>query len=263
MLAQRIGTALLLVGGAVASVLLLPTQWLALVFGLFWVAGAWEWAAFGGLKGTARGAYAAVMAALMLGIYWYAIDIQWILLVASIWWVIAFIWILNFPTPIAVRVVPIVGVFVLVPSWFALIELHGQPRGAGLVLAVLGVVSAADVGAYFAGRQWGRHKLAPQVSPKKTWEGVSGGLVAAACVAGGAAWLIGLDPALLMLLGALTALVSIVGDLAVSMFKRNAGLKDSGMLLPGHGGVMDRIDSLSAAAPCFCIALALAGMISV
>jgi phosphatidate cytidylyltransferase len=262
MLAQRIGTALLLVGGAVASVLLLPTHWLALVFGLFWVAGAWEWAAFGGWRGSTRVVYAALMGALMLGIYWYAIDIHWILLVAAVWWVLAFMWIVNFPTPIAARVVPIIGVFVLVPSWLALIELHGQPQGAGLVFTVLAIVSAADVGAYFAGRQWGRHKLAPQVSPKKTWEGVSGGLIAAASVAGGAAWLMGFNPLALMLVGALTALVSIVGDLSVSMFKRNAGLKDSGMLLPGHGGVMDRIDSLSAAAPCFCVAAALAGMIS-
>ncbi len=262
MLAQRIATALLLVGGAVASVLLLPTAWLAPVFGLLWVAGAWEWAAFGGWHGPARVAYAALMAVLMLGIYWYGVDVEWLLWVAAVWWLVAFIWILKFPTPISERLVSVIGAFVLLPSWLALIELHGKQQGAGLVLAILAIVSSADVGAYFAGKQWGRHKLAPQVSPKKTWEGALGGLVAASAVAGGAAWLMGIEPWIMMSIGALTALVSIVGDLSVSMFKRNVGLKDSGMLLPGHGGVMDRIDSLSAAAPCFCIAMALAGVIS-
>ena len=262
MLAQRVVTAVLLVGGAVTSVVFLPTQWLAPVFGLLWLVGAWEWAAFGGWRGWARIAYAALMGLLMLATYWYSVDVRWLLIAAAVWWVVAFVWILKFPTPISERLVSVIGVFVLIPSWFALIQLHGQRQGAGLVLAILAIVSAADVGAYFAGRQWGRHKLAPQVSPKKTWEGVLGGLVAAAAVAGGAAWAMGIDPPILMLVGVFTALVSIVGDLSVSMFKRNAGLKDSGRLLPGHGGVMDRIDSLSAAVPCFCIAVATLGVIS-
>lgn len=255
MLAQRIVTALFLVTVAVASVLLLPTHWVAPAFGLLWLAGAWEWAAFGGWKGSARLGYAVTVGLLMVLSYWFAIDVRWFLYAAVVWWVIAFVWIVRFPTAIPERVVAAIGVVVLVPSWLALVYLHGREQGPMLVLTVLGVVSAADVGAYFAGRQWGKHKLAPNVSPKKTWEGVFGGLAVASLVAGAAAWLLELPALLLVLVGAASAVVSIIGDLSVSMFKRNAGIKDSGNLLPGHGGVMDRIDSLSAAAPCFCLAL--------
>lgn len=263
MLAQRIVTALLLVSAAVASVILLPTRWVAPVFALLWLAGAWEWAAFGGWQGSARIGYAVMVGLLMLLAYWFAIDVRWLLYAAAGWWLIAFVWILKFPTTIPDRVVVVIGAVVLVPSWFALVYLHGQEQGPMLVLTALGIVSAADVGAYFAGRQWGRHKLAPNVSPKKTWEGVLGGLAAASMVAGVSAWLLGLHPIGLVLVGAVSAVVSIVGDLSVSMFKRNAGIKDSGNLLPGHGGVMDRIDSLSAAAPCFCLAVIAMGSISV
>jgi phosphatidate cytidylyltransferase len=261
-LAQRIVTALLLVSAAVASVLLLPTHWVAPVLALLWLGGAWEWAAFGGWKGSARVGYAFTVGLLMLLTYWLAFDVRWLLYTAAGWWLIAFVWILRFPTTIPDRLVAVIGAFVLVPSWFALVYLHGQGNGPVLVLTVLGVVSAADVGAYFAGRQWGRHKLAPNVSPKKTWEGAVGGLIAASWVAGVAAWLLDLPLAGLVLVGAVSAVVSIIGDLSVSMFKRNAGIKDSGNLLPGHGGVMDRIDSLSAAAPCFCLAIIAMGPIS-
>ena len=262
MLAQRIVTAVLLVAAAVTSVLLLPTHWVAPTFALLWLAGAWEWAAFGGWRGPLRAVYTVAVGLLMLLTYWSSFDVRWLLYAAGGWWLIAFVWILKYPTAIPERLVAIIGVFVLVPAWFALVYLHGQPRGPLLVLTVLAVVSAADVGAYFAGRQWGRRKLAPNVSPKKTWEGVLGGLAASALVAGFAAWALGLPPFGLVLVGAGSAVISIIGDLSVSMFKRNAGIKDSGYLLPGHGGVMDRIDSLSAAAPCFCLAVILMGLIS-
>jgi phosphatidate cytidylyltransferase len=113
------------------------------------------------------------------------------------------------------------------------------------------IVWAADVGAYVFGRLLGRTKLAPAVSPGKTWEGVTGGLLLAGVAAGAAAAWVGLPTNRLVVLGVLTALVSVLGDLTQSMFKRNVGLKDSGRLLPGHGGVLDRIDSLTAAVPAF------------
>ncbi len=125
-------------------------------------------------------------------------------------------------------------------------------------MTVLAIVWAADVGAYTFGRWLGRIKLAPAVSPGKTWEGVSGGLLVAAAAAWIAAILIGLPAGALLALGVVTALVSVLGDLAVSVFKRNVGLKDTGTLLPGHGGVMDRIDSLTAAIPVFVLGLMLA-----
>jgi phosphatidate cytidylyltransferase len=128
-------------------------------------------------------------------------------------------------------------------------------------MTLLVIVWAADVGAYAIGRWLGRVKLAPKVSPGKTWEGVTGGVLLAALAAWAAAVLLGLPAAPLIGLGIATALASVVGDLTVSMFKRNVGLKDSGTLLPGHGGVLDRIDSLTAAVPIFALGLKLAGLL--
>ena len=131
----------------------------------------------------------------------------------------------------------------------------------GLSVLVL-VVVAADVGAYFAGRKFGKHKLAPRVSPAKTWEGVIGGLVAAGIMATiGVRWF-GLGAAPFMVLCAVVVVASIVGDLTESLFKRHAGLKDSGSLLPGHGGVLDRVDSVTAAAPVFAFGLDWLGRLS-
>lgn len=127
-------------------------------------------------------------------------------------------------------------------------------------MTLLAIVWAADVGAYAFGRLFGRTKLAPAVSPGKTLEGMAGGLLLAALAAGVAAALLGLPVARVATLGVATALVSVLGDLTQSMFKRNVGLKDSGRLLPGHGGVLDRIDSLTAAIPLFAGGLWLLGV---
>ena len=170
--------------------------------------------------------------------------------VARVWWLVAFVAILTYPRSFEPGSVAAIGLIVLVPSWLTLIVLHGfEPMGRALAMTVLLIVWAADIGAYGIGRWLGRVKLAPKVSPGKTWEGVTGGVAAAAVVAWAAAVLLGLPPVPLIAVGIATALVSVVGDLTVSMFKRNVGLKDSGTLLPGHGGVMDRIDSLTAAVP--------------
>jgi phosphatidate cytidylyltransferase len=127
--------------------------------------------------------------------------------------------------------------------------------GAELAFTLLMIVWAADVGAYAFGRLLGRTKLAPAVSPGKTWEGVTGGLLTAGLAAGVAAPWLELPVSRLVVLGVATALISVLGDLTQSMFKRNVGLKDSGKLLPGHGGVLDRIDSLTAAVPAFVVGL--------
>ena len=126
------------------------------------------------------------------------------------------------------------------------------------------VVAAADIGAYFAGKRFGEHKLADQVSPAKTWEGFWGGVVACALLALLLFYLlpdhaahIGLVSVVAVIIT--TGLASVVGDLTVSMVKRESGVKDSGSLLPGHGGVLDRLDSLSAAAPVYTLGLLLAG----
>lgn len=136
------------------------------------------------------------------------------------------------------------------------------PMGNWLIVAVMVLVWVADIGAYFSGRRFGRRKLAPEVSPGKSWEGLFGGLVASLLVTVGVGLYRDWAPRelVLALLGAaVVVLISVIGDLTESMFKRNAGIKDSSQLLPGHGGVMDRIDSLTAAVPVFAVLLWLAG----
>jgi phosphatidate cytidylyltransferase len=138
------------------------------------------------------------------------------------------------------------------------------PGGGLLMVAMVLVTATADIGAYFTGSRFGKHKLAVLVSPSKTWEGFWGGLAACGLL-GVVLWSllpshaahIGL--ASVVVVTAITALASVIGDLTVSMVKRESGVKDSGSLLPGHGGVLDRLDSLCAAAPVFAMGLLLVG----
>ncbi|MEM9056937.1 MAG: phosphatidate cytidylyltransferase, partial [Pseudomonadota bacterium] len=153
------------------------------------------------------------------------------------------------------------GLLVLVPAWVILVRVHAsEVLGPGWLLFVFAVVWAADTGAYFVGKAFGHSRLAPRVSPGKTWEGVGGGLGLAGIVAAVGAWAFGVPALPFIGICIATALVSIVGDLTVSMFKRHAGVKDSGRLFPGHGGILDRIDSITAAAPVFALGLALLGL---
>ncbi|MDR2787663.1 MAG: phosphatidate cytidylyltransferase [Candidatus Accumulibacter sp.] len=143
------------------------------------------------------------------------------------------------------------GALVILPAWAALVQL--RLLGAGQLLAVMAMIWLADVAAYFCGRAFGRHKLAPAISPGKTWEGAVGGVLAVAVCGSLFASLLpgGLsgNPGLFTVLLVALAAISIVGDLFESLLKRQAGLKDSGRLLPGHGGVLDRIDSLASTLP--------------
>lgn len=147
-------------------------------------------------------------------------------------------------------------------GWFALGWIRLQPEGSWLILLLLLIVWAADTGAYFSGKAFGKRKLAAHISPGKTRAGLLGGLVAATLVALVAANLMPLEsiePLPLVLLSLLTALVSVGGDLMISLHKRTSGIKDSGNLLPGHGGMLDRLDSLLAAAPFFALGLLVSG----
>jgi phosphatidate cytidylyltransferase len=151
-----------------------------------------------------------------------------------------------------------VGVLLLVPAWTALVTLHAAPQGARWVLVLLVMIWVADAGAYYVGRRCGKRKLAPQVSPGKTWAGVWGGLAAGTAAGIALPWLLRLDVTAGMgyaCICLVTVAGSVVGDLTVSMFKRQMGVKDTGHLLPGHGGILDRIDSLTAAAPIFTFGL--------
>jgi phosphatidate cytidylyltransferase len=261
-LRQRLITAMVVGAVAIAAVLGLPTPILAAVLALVVLLGAWEWAALSGAgSGPARGAYVLGVGAAMLALWLGGGPApgDWSIAAGALWWGLALI-VLVLHRPRAGLSTParlglwVAGALVLVPAWAALVVLHGQ--AAGLLLYLLLLVWIADSAAYFVGRRWGRSRLAPQLSPGKTREGVAGALVGAGLFAlGGAFWLE--LPSLLkvyfVMLCLITVLASVVGDLFESLLKRRAGVKDSGTLLPGHGGVLDRIDSLTAAAPVFAL----------
>ncbi len=258
MLAARIFTALIF-GTVITTVFLFaPSPVTAAFLALLWLAGVWEWAAFARLPTAGSVVYTAAFGAAMGATWWldgYGLPVM--LSAALVWWLFALVLVVRYPRTFNSMFVALAGIVVLLPSWALLVSLHREGMlGAKLAFTVLVIVWAADVGAYVFGRLIGRTKLAPAVSPGKTWEGVTGGLVTAGVASAIAAQWLDLPVARLVGLGIGTALISVLGDLTQSMFKRNVGLKDSGKLLPGHGGVLDRIDSLTAAVPVFVFGLA-------
>jgi len=263
MLKKRIATAVILIAVLVGVILLLPPVATVVAVTLMVLAGAWEWSAFLRAPGTwIRILYVLVIAAL-LPITWNISGSSsgrtLLLSIALLWWIGALAWIIFAPHRATPWTAAFAGILALVPAWTALIRMRlDMTQGAEWILFALVLVWAADVGAYFAGRRFGRHKLAPNVSPGKTWEGALGGVLLSVFVAvGGSAWFS--IPVLAFLpLCIIVVAFSIVGDLTESLLKRFAGVKDSGKLFPGHGGVMDRIDSVTAAAPLlFCGLIAL------
>jgi phosphatidate cytidylyltransferase len=263
MLKVRVITALLLGGFLLTAMFVLPARFTVLIYGLVCAAGAWEWSGFGALRGiVARGAYTLAIVALLIPVQWLSsgTDILDLLLAgACLWWVVAFFWLGFAPQRQSSWLTLSCGAIVLVPAFAALARLQVSGRdgvsGAELVLWLLLLVSASDIGAYFAGVRYGRRKLAPRISPGKSWEGAFGGLAAVALVSLLGALRLRLPVLISVVLGCAVGVFSIVGDLTESMFKRAAGLKDSGVILPGHGGILDRIDSIVAAAPFYALGL--------
>jgi phosphatidate cytidylyltransferase len=270
MLRTRVLTGCILGVLLLLGLFLLPSLWAVLAFGLVFTIGAWEWAGFGALRGAvARASYTlGVAVVLLLSWRWTDNPAHMIILLAaaSAWWVIACLWLILAPTRHRPAVTLICGLAVLVPAFVALARLQisadGFARGPLLVLWLVLMVCAADIGAYFAGRTFGRRKLAPRVSPGKTLEGAVGGQLLVALVAGGGAAYFGLPPLAVVAFGFAVGIFSIIGDLTESMFKRAAALKDSGTLLPGHGGLLDRIDSVTAAAPLYALGLFGSGVLA-
>ncbi len=265
MLRQRIITAVLLGSGLLVVLLWLPASMAIGVFALIALVGAWEWSAFPGFRLPAVRFLYVCAVAIAITLVWRGTledgRLEIMLWIAAAWWLIAFFWVALTPATYTRLLAAASGLLVLVPAWVALAHLYLQPvqevaaPGPQLVLFLLLLVWTVDIGAFFVGRSLGRLKLAPRVSPAKTWEGVLGGLAAAAAVAAVGAWWFDLPRVAFLSLCLAAALISIVGDLTESMFKRHAGLKDSGSVFPGHGGVLDRIDSLTAAAPLFLLGL--------
>ncbi|OLS59648.1 phosphatidate cytidylyltransferase [Pseudomonas putida] len=261
MLKQRIITALILLPIALGGFFLLDGSDFALFIGLVVSLGAWEWARLAGLVSqVVRVAYAAVIAGLLMLLYLMPDLEPWILGASVLWWGVATWLVMTYPrsselwASVACRL--LIGALILLPAWQGLMVLKRAEMGNWLILAVMVLVWSADIGAYFSGRAFGKRKLAPEVSPGKSWEGVYGGLalslVITLCVGLSRDW--GVGQLILALLGAaLIVMGSVVGDLTESMFKRRSGIKDSSNLLPGHGGILDRIDSLTAAIPLFAV----------
>jgi phosphatidate cytidylyltransferase len=266
MLKQRLLTAVILVPLLVWGIIALPTTYLAVLLGVVIAQGAWEWS---GLMQMPRGSQRAVYLVttiICIGMAGYALTLptnNWLSLpgISLLWWLFATIWILRYPRNTKcwsrMAMQGMIGILILVPAWISVIALHDSgEQGPYWLLYLLSLIWVADSSAYFGGRRFGKHKLAPQVSPGKSWEGVLSALIATGFYAlfaanwfhvsgNGNQWLV------FVVLSMVTVMFSIMGDLAESMFKRHAGKKDSGNLLPGHGGVLDRIDSITAAAPVF------------
>lgn len=262
MLKQRFLTAV------VAVIVLLSVLFVAspdvarAVIGLLFAAAAWEWSGFFANRSTpVRGLYVALVAIGQVCLWYLLPDTalySGIALTAAAWWFLALIWLSRFPTPVPEPVVWLCGFLTLLPAYAAMDWLY--LRSPVTLLALLLVVWLADIGAYFAGRRFGRVKLAPNVSPGKTWEGVIGGLSLVVIATSVAAFYLGYSAFIVLPFCAALALLSVVGDLTVSLFKRHAGVKDSGSLFPGHGGILDRIDSVCAAAPLFAFGLVALGL---
>ncbi|EXU75706.1 MULTISPECIES: phosphatidate cytidylyltransferase [Erwinia] len=284
MLKSRLITAFILIPVVIAALFLLPPPGFAIVVMAVCMLAAWEWGQFAGLASRSQRIWLAVLCGLLLAFMMFTLpayhhsvhqpQVAGSLWAALCWWIIALLLVLFYPSSArwwrASRILRLVfGILTIVPFFWSMLTLRQYNyeadhfAGAWWLLYVMFLVWGADSGAYLFGRLFGRHKLAPKVSPGKTWEGFFGGLAASALIA----WLFSLWAPLMVPTSTLlvcsvgAALASVLGDLSESMFKREAGIKDSGNLIPGHGGIMDRIDSLTAAVPVFsCLLLLVFGM---
>lgn len=260
MLKERIITAVLLAAALLTVLFLAHADVGVVLFGLLLLVAAWEWAGLARVRRQVfRAALTLAIALLISGLAWWMPTghlPQPLLWVQLAFWAATALLLARFPLRIPGTVVVLAGLVILPLAWLTFAHLlKVRAFGEQWALYLFLVVAAADVGAYFAGRHLGRVKLAPRISPGKTWEGLLGGLVLVALVgAVGAAWF-GVPLRGLVALALAVAGISVVGDLGISMLKRGAGLKDTGQLFPGHGGVLDRIDSLLAAIPLYVLGL--------
>jgi phosphatidate cytidylyltransferase len=280
LLKQRIITAALLAPLAIAAIFYLPLTAFALLFAGVLAIAAWEWGPLMGFaQGKRRLGYVLAVLSLIASL-WFVIPLEhlWqgrnvhgyalnVLYLAVAWWLTSAVMTVLYPrytsfwtTHRSIR--GLFGLLTIVPTWLAFmilrsVEYQQDPlQGAQVLLYLFLMVWAADIGAYFVGKAFGKHKLMPNVSPGKTREGFIGGVMTACLVA----IVIGLafgwqQDALVKAAGLAMVIstISVLGDLNESMFKREAGVKDSGSILPGHGGILDRIDSLTATAPVFAL----------
>lgn len=267
MLRQRVLTALIMALLFLAILFFSSQPVFVAAVTLLLILSSWEWTRLADIQRRGiRILYVLATLLLSLGIGWFLFGLnndhlmQTLLVVTCSWWAIVLLWVQGYPSSSVLWgyrwMLVLMGWILLIPSWISLWFIRHQNHGEWLILLVVAVVAFADIGAYFSGKRFGRRKLAPDVSPGKSWEGFFGGLLFSSSLAilvitltGGQHWL-----AIVVVIVA-TALVSVLGDLFISMVKRHRGVKDTGTLLPGHGGVLDRIDGLMAAVPVFALML--------
>ncbi|HJW46290.1 MAG TPA: phosphatidate cytidylyltransferase [Lysobacter sp.] len=267
----RLLAALIMAPVAIAAILLLPTPWMMALAAVVFLIGLWEWFDLAEVEDTlARTVLLVANLALMVAIVWAsrsADGYSYVLfklasVIGVVWWLVALGWLQNYSFASNhqswARMFKLAaGALAVIPAWCALGWIHAtEPNGHLWLFTALAIVWAADSGAYFAGRQFGKRKLAPKVSPNKTIEGLIGGVVAGVVVGLCGALLAGATGAqlpLVALVALAATLASAVGDLYESLLKRHAGVKDSGNLIPGHGGILDRIDGVLAALPVFAL----------
>jgi phosphatidate cytidylyltransferase len=270
---QRLLTILVLAPIAVALVLLLPNAGFAVLCAIVGLVVLWEITRLLGLRSYLVRSLPLLVAAALMGLAWWSRDeaAWWALIGIGIaWWLAVLAWLRHFsfgaaPTA-ANRLLKLgAGRLTVLPAWAALVHLHGdRVDGPAWALFAVAIVWSADIFAYLAGRRFGRTRLAPRISPNKTRAGVAGAMIGAGVVAGLGAWLLDARGTVLVALVVLALVVvaaSVVGDLFESLLKRQANVKDSGDLFPGHGGLFDRTDSLFAAMPVFVAGKALIDLV--
>lgn len=262
-LKQRILAGAIMIPAVVLGLLFLSSQWFALVLAVIAAIGAWEWASLVAYQSVRKIVYVGVCLALFVfgWLYLEQQHVRLLLLLASGYWVFVLVllsfyqahWVGNY---LLHSFLSYSGYFVIFVGWLSMLTLHQQdPR---LLLFMFVLIWVADTAAYFAGKAFGKTQLAAELSPGKTREGLSGAVLGTGIFALCGAWWFELQPmqaVYFVILSVLSVLISVVGDLFESLLKRNAGKKDSGSIIPGHGGVLDRIDSLLAAAPGFALAI--------
>jgi phosphatidate cytidylyltransferase len=273
---QRLITALILAPLMVGGIFFLPIDQFAYFIGFIVTVAAWEWANLSGYSSPiVRIGYAGFVAVATFATA-YFIDknpelASLILAVGVFWWFVACLLVIQYPDKVilwqARPVRALLGLLVLIPMWVGFMTLKSQEHSSLIIVYVMLLIWGADTGAYFSGKTWGHKKLAPNVSPGKSWAGFWGGLATTGLIAVIFSlcinqWLRPMtlaDFSLFAVMTFITAIISVMGDLVESMMKRHRGIKDSSQLLPGHGGVLDRIDSMASAVPVFAFFMLLFG----
>jgi phosphatidate cytidylyltransferase len=277
----RLLAALIMAPVAISAILLLSTPWIVALAAVVFLAGLWEWFELAEIEDTlARTVLLVAHLALMVAIVWASrsasgysyVLFQLASVIGVVWWLLALLWLRNYDFASNhetwARFFKLAaGALAIIPAWCALAWIHAtEPNGHVWLFTALAIVWAADSAAYFAGRHFGgtvfTRKLAPRVSPNKTIEGLAGGVLAGVLVGIGGSLLAGANGAqvpLVALVALAATLASVIGDLYESLLKRHAGVKDSGHLIPGHGGILDRIDGVVAALPVFALGKAMFG----